>query len=635
MEHTILPAASLPDTTSWPSLSPAERYTRALVNLTRTVWQSNCTFETAIGSICEGAAWALDVERVSVWRYDADAGTLNCLNSWDALTRIHSSDNNEEALAIDADAYMSTLQDVRVMSSVRSNLGAPPQVHRGVFNDFVRRIRTHAVIDAPACVGGKLYGAICHESRQADRVWTSEEATFAASMGDFVAMAFEVNRRSDAEEEVEHLLLHDAKTGLGNRDYMVELVRQRLAIPRGLEQPVAIILLLVDSSTISSSVHAPSAEDVMVRIAEELRQLCGPDVELARVHSNKFAFLLTRKVAQGTAIHFAERCLDCMEAVHWENAEAAPGMAVGIAYAGPGTNEDAAILLRQAEESAHRAQAANDHGYEVFEPTHHDMLVERLRMERVLRRALAHDEFEVYYQPEYDAGLQQWVAAEALLRWNQGDIVHAAGEFIEVAESSGLMVPLGKFVLRQACRDAARWCPTRDGNILALRVNVSARQFASKSLVDDIASALEDSGLSPDRLCLEITETTLMGCLDAALVTLDALRAMGVLFAIDDFGTGFGSLVYLRRLPIDVIKIDRTFVSGLPTSSVDAAIVSAIVGMAGELDIDVVAEGVESMDQQEALTAIGVRRMQGWLYAKAMKQDALLEVLGMPWRASN
>ncbi|MEO7917255.1 MAG: EAL domain-containing protein, partial [Dokdonella sp.] len=167
----------------------------------------------------------------------------------------------------------------------------------------------------------------------------------------------------------------------------------------------------------------------------------------------------------------------------------------------------------------------------------------------------------------------------------------------------------------------------RDGNLLDLRVNVSARQFASRSLVEEVSSALEDSGLSPDRLCLEITETTLMGCIDAALVTLKALQSLGVRFAIDDFGTGFGSLVYLRRLPINVIKIDRSFVSGLPASRVDSAIVSGIVGMAGALDIAVVAEGVESIDQQEALIAIGVRNMQGWLYARAMKQDALLEVL--------
>jgi EAL domain-containing protein (putative c-di-GMP-specific phosphodiesterase class I) len=358
--------------------------------------------------------------------------------------------------------------------------------------------------------------------------------------------------------------------------------------------------------------------------------LCDNEVVLARVHSNKFAFLLTRDAVHGTAIDLAERCLDCMFALDWEDAETAPGMAVGIAFAGEQTNDEPATLLRQAEEAAQRAQAANNLGYEVFEPAHHNKLVERLRLERVLRRALAYDEFEVYYQPEYDTVRQQWVAAEALLRWNNEGIVLDACQFMEVAESSGLMVPLGKFVLRQACRYAADWSPTCDGNLLALRVNVSARQFASDSLVDDIASALEDSGLSPDRLCLEITETTLMESIDAALITLNALRATGIHLAIDDFGTGFASLVYLKRLPVDILKIDRTFVCGLPKSRVDTAIVSAIVGLAGALNIDVIAEGVESVDQQEALTAIGVRRMQGWLYARAMKPDALLELIGMP-----
>lgn len=625
-----MPSAPVPSTPVWPPPSPTERYTRTLVNLTRQVWDSNCTFELAIGAICEGAAWALDVERVSVWHYNPNDGALNCLNSWDAVKRIHSGADDQESLVIDADAYMSLLRDVRFLSSVRSVGDVPHEAHRGAFQDFIRRFRMHAVLDAPACIGGELFGAICHESAQSDRVWTNEEATFAASMGDFVAMAYEISRRHEAEDEVEHLLLHDVKTGLGNRDYMVELVRQRLSIPHGSEQPLAIILMLVDSSSVSSSVHAPSAEDVMVRIAEELRHLCGTDVQLARVHSNKFAFLLTRDAAQGTAIDLAEHCLDRVHALDWENSETAPGMAVGIAYAGEGVSDDPATLLRQAEEAAHGAQVANSQGYEIFEPAHHDKHVERLRLERVLRSALAHEEFEVYYQPEYDAVREQCVAAEALLRWKHDGIVRTASEFIEVAESSGLMVPLGKFVLRQACRDAAHWSPTRDGNLLALRVNVSARQFASESLIEDIVSALEDSGLAPGRLCLEITETTLMGSVDAALITLSALRAKGIHLAIDDFGTGFASLVYLKRLPIDILKIDRTFVCGLPHNRVDAAIVTAIVGLAGALNIDVVAEGVETVDQQQALAAIGVRRMQGWLYAEAMTQDALLEIIEIP-----
>jgi EAL domain-containing protein (putative c-di-GMP-specific phosphodiesterase class I)/GGDEF domain-containing protein len=623
-----LPVAPVSGTPAWPSAT--ERYTRTLVNLTREVWGPECTFETAIGAICEGAAWALGVERVSVWHYSRNDSALNCLDSWDALKRIHSWAEDQETLAIDADEYMSMLQEVRSLSSVRSDGDAPKEVHRGVFPDFIQRFRMHAVLDAPACLGGELFGAICHESMNAERVWTDEESTFAASMGDFVAMAYEISRRRDAEKEVAHLLLHDVKTGLANRDYLVELTRQRLLIPRNENRPIAMVLVLIDSSSVSSSAHAPSAEDVMVRIAEELRQLCGSDVVLARVHSNKFAFLMTRNVVHGTAIHLAERCLDCVHALDWEDSETAPGMAVGIAFANEDTKDDPTTMLRQAEEAAQRAQVANNQGYEVFEPAHHDKLVERLRLERVLRKALAYDDFEVYYQPEYDTVRQQWVAAEALLRWNKDGIAIGAGEFIEVAESSGLMVPLGRFVLRQACRDAAKWSPTFDGSLLALRVNVSARQFASESLVADIASALEDSGLSPDRLCLEITETTLMDSIDAAVLTLNALRTTGIHLAIDDFGTGFASLVYLKRLPIDILKIDRTFVYGLPKSRVDSAIVSAIVGLAGALNIDVIAEGVESIEQQDALTAIGVRRMQGWLYARAMKQDVLLETIALP-----
>lgn len=607
--------------------SPSERYTRTLVDLTRTVWSPQCTFATAIGAICEAAAAALQVERVSIWHYDRNAGSLNCLDTWDAVSGVHSGADDHQSLEIDGDAYMETLQDVRSLDGVRSGSSATRNAHRGAFPDYIRSHRMHAVLDAPACLGGELFGAICHESARANRMWTNEEATFAASMGDFVAMAYEIDRRCRAEQEIEHLLLHDATTGLANRDYMVELIRQRLLIARDAQDIVAVIIVLIDSSSVSSSEHAPSAEDVMVRIALELRQLCSSEVDLARVHSNKFAFLLTRNAAQGTAVHLAERCIASMHALDWAHEETAPGTAVGIAFASRVNNDDAAVLLRQAEEAAQRAQTANNQSYEVFEPAHHDKLVERLRLERALRSAFARHEFEVYYQPEFDTTLGQWVAAEALLRWNSEGLVRVAGEFIEVAESSGMMLPLGDWALRQACIDATHWPVPAHGSPLVLRVNVSARQFEGESLVGTVASALRDSGLASERLCLEITETTLMGSVDAALVTLSALRATGVKLAIDDFGTGFASLIYLKRFPIDILKIDRSFVSGLPGSRIDAAIVSAIVGLAGALEIGVVAEGVESVDQRDALTAVGVSSLQGWLYAKAMTQTALVKRL--------
>jgi EAL domain-containing protein (putative c-di-GMP-specific phosphodiesterase class I) len=182
-------------------------------------------------------------------------------------------------------------------------------------------------------------------------------------------------------------------------------------------------------------------------------------------------------------------------------------------------------------------------------------------------------------------------------------------------------------VLGQACRDAVQWPLLPDGGVASVRVNVSARQFDESGLVEDVAAALAETGLAASRLCLEITETTLMRDIDRALDVLQRLKRLGVSVAIDDFGTGYASLVYLKRLPVDVLKIDRSFVEGMPGAVADTAIVRAVVGLAASLGIDVIAEGVERLPQQQALQALGVRRMQGWLYGKAMDQASLCRLL--------
>jgi EAL domain-containing protein (putative c-di-GMP-specific phosphodiesterase class I) len=303
------------------------------------------------------------------------------------------------------------------------------------------------------------------------------------------------------------------------------------------------------------------------------------------------------------------------------------GAAVGIAFAPADHDGDARTLLRQAEQAADNAHLTDTFAFGVFDPDQHAVMMKRLQQESDLRLALANDGFELHYQPEYDATTGRWVAAEALLRWRVGDELRTAAEFIGTAEASGLILALGTWVVHRACSDASAWPPCPDGTRAAVRVNVSARQFDAPGLVDDVASALRLSGLDPSRLCLEITETTLMTDVARAQQVLEAITGTGVKMAIDDFGTGYGSLVYLKNLPANALKIDRAFVSGLPDDRVSTAIVAAVAGLATALDIDVIAEGVETLPQQQALQAAGVCRMQGWLYARAMPQAALCAVL--------
>ena len=326
-------------------------------------------------------------------------------------------------------------------------------------------------------------------------------------------------------------------------------------------------------------------------------------------------------------MRLAERCIAAVRGLQWDLKDLLPGATAGIAYAEDAADRGARLLMRQAESAADRAREHDKFGYQVFDLEHHDALLNRLRLERALRDAPANGEFELHYQPEYDTTTQTWVAAEALLRWRHQGRLLAAAEFIEVLESSGQILSLGRWVLHRACTDASQWSGSANQVAPTVRVNVSARQFEDAALAADVGDALAASGLAPERLCLELTETTLMRNIDHALGVLRQLKAFGVQVALDDFGTGYGSLVYLKRLPVDVIKIDRSFVDGLPGTTADTAIVKAVFGLAESMGLEVVAEGVERTDQQLALQAIGVRRMQGWLFAKAMDQASLCALL--------
>lgn len=333
----------------------SERFTHALVGLTRKVWHPDCTFETALGAICETAASALEVDRVSVWHYDREAGLLRCLNAYGASEGAHMRAEELETLSLDGDDYMAALQDVRTFEADEVEVGAARPRSHGALRDYLHRHRIHALLDAPACILGELQGVICHESIDRGREWTQEEITFAASMGDYVAMAYEIARRRRAETEVAHLRLHDATTGLPNRDYMVELLAQRLLTPRCASETLAVVHVRIDASSgLALSADAPTVDEIMGRIAQRLRRFTSNDVALARVRSDGFAFLLAHEAGQGTVVRLAERCLGAVRAVEWHHAEVDPGAAVGVAFAGPVAYTDARVLMRQAEEAAER-----------------------------------------------------------------------------------------------------------------------------------------------------------------------------------------------------------------------------------------------------------------------------------------
>ena len=601
--------------------TPGTRYTRALVALTRAVWHPDCTLRDALGVICQTAAAAVQVERVNVWRLVDAPPRLVCVHAYTLSDDTHAPDEALESLPLDGE-YLDFLQVVRALDATDVETDPSTATSRGALREYLRRHGICSLLDAPVRLEGELVGVICHEQVGAVRAWTPEEVAFAGSMGDFVAMAIEIDRRHQAEQQLAHLRLHDAVTNLPNRDYLVERVRERIARPHDAREPTAVLHVDIELPYVAAMpADAPTVEEVMAELALRLRQAVGDQAALARVRADGFAMLAHRDVPEREVIALAERSVEAVRGVSgWHGVEASA--AVGVAFARDLEEGDPRVLLRNAELASERAHRLGRHRYEVFDVSQHRALVERLHLEQAMRDALAQGDFQVHYQPEVDVDTGKWVAAEALVRWRQPQGLLGAGAFIEVVEQSGLILPLGRHVLMQACRDACAWPPLEPP--LTLRVNVSAQQFNDEHLVDDVAAALSTCGLDPARLCLEVTETTLMRDTADALATMQRLKALGVGLAVDDFGTGYSSLAYLKRFPIDAVKVDRSFVAGLPGEKFDVALVTAVRELARALDIDVVAEGVERSEQRDALRALGVCRIQGWLYAPSLEQEALL-----------
>ena len=607
----------------------ARRYNHALVALARSVWDDDCTLGTALGMICETAAETLDVERVNIWKLDAASCTLRCVHGYERGTGLHNAPGYDEVLDCGS-AYGAQLKEVRVIDVADVTRDATVSASQAALGAYLQRHRIRSLLDAPIRSGGELLGVICHEHVDTPRTWSPEDEAFAGSIGDYVAMAQEISRRRDAEQRLRFLERHDPDTELPNRDHLLQVAQMALLPNHANDVGLAAIHLQLEAQPVTNGRAAGINPEmhVLLAVAEQLRASLGETVTLARVRDDAFALLPHRHLHETEALNLAEQCIELIQQSTTDAGGHHAGVSAGIAFSRDLAAPSADTLLRNAELASQRARRGGHNRCEVFDAEHHRGLLVRMRTEQALRDAFAEQRLLVYYQPEVNLDDGHWHAAEALLRWQDVDgRIRVAGEFIEVAEASGLIVALGRWVLTEACRVASTW-PQRKGVAPLLRVNVSARQFEQAGLVADVASALAASGLPPARLCLELTETALLRDPSAAAAILTRLRGLGLGIALDDFGTGFSSLAYLKDLPIDALKLDQRFIAGLPDDRYDHAIVQAVAMLARQTGLDVIAEGVETEQQAQALRECGVVHAQGFLFARALPSEELVSRFG-------
>ncbi len=443
-----------------------------------------------------------------------------------------------------------------------------------------------------------------------------------------IGLIRDITPRKIAEQQVEYQAYHDALTGLANRRLFQEHLSLALALAARRERAVAVLFLDLDHFKVINDTLGHTMGDALLRlVAARLKACLREGDTVARVGGDEFTIVLQELEKKEHAITVARKVLRALaEPIDLDGHRLYVTTSVGITVF-PEDGADAETLLKNADHAVYRAKAEGRNTFSTATQELTRSMEERLSLESGLHQAMERDEFVVYYQPQIDVRTMKIVGMEALVRWNHPQRGMLLPEqFIGVAEDRGFIVYIGDWVLRQACRQAAEF---RDLGFPDFRVavNLSARQLRDDALIETVASALRDSGLDPHCLELEITETVAMADVELTLRVLSALRDTGVRIAIDDFGTGHSSLGYLKRFPIDALKIDRHFVEDLPDGFEDAAIVRAVVQLAHGLDLRVVAEGVETKEQLEFLERHACREMQGYHFSYPVPAEELRSLL--------
>lgn len=438
----------------------------------------------------------------------------------------------------------------------------------------------------------------------------------------------DLSQNKQTQEKLNHLAYHDALTDLPNQVLFKDRLKQAIALSRRNDQLQAVLLLNLDRfKTINDSLGYMAGDRLLQSVAQRLTSCVRESDTVARFGGDEFALLLTQIPRAADAANVARAIKQTLDqAFLFEDQEIFVSSSIGISLY-PHDGRDTAGLLKTAGAALDRAKVQGGNNFQFYTAGGTTRALKQLVLESNLRPGLERSEFVVQYQPQIDMRGFQLVGMEALVRWQHPSLgLLYPHEFIPLAEESGLIISLGDWVMRTACVQNKQW---QDEGLTPMRlsVNFSARQFQQPSFITDVAQILKDTNLDPRWLELELTESSIMKDPEQAIEKLHELKLMGIKVAIDDFGTGYSSLNYLKRFPIDTLKIDKTFVSDVCKDPHDTAIVRAIINLGHALDLTVVAEGVETKEQLQYLSALECDVVQGFLFSKALSASAFEELL--------
>jgi diguanylate cyclase (GGDEF)-like protein/PAS domain S-box-containing protein len=446
-----------------------------------------------------------------------------------------------------------------------------------------------------------------------------------------VTIMRDISERKRLETKVQYQATHDALTGLANRTLLHDRLNQAIAQATRNDKEIWVILVDLDRfKMVNDSLGHKAGDAFLLAVSERLQAIVREADTVARLGGDEFVLILPEAGGNKMSVNSLARIMQTISRpIPVEEKEFSLNCSLGVAVF-PSDGETAELLIERADMAMYRAKETGRNNFQFFTAEMNERLIERMRIEEALREAVERQEFELHYQPQVDLATGRVIGAEALIRWRHPEMgLISPARFIPLAEETGLIVPIGHWVLRTACEQTTAWdrAGLSDLHGLRIAVNLSARQFAQPDLVQSIADALRDSGIAPDRLEIELTEGLVMTDVENVIETLHDLKKLGVQLSIDDFGTGYSSLSYLQRFPIDVLKIDQSFVRDITGSSGEGTIVHTIISMAHNLGLRVIAEGVETEAQLAYLKKHECDEMQGFYFSRPLpvkEMEALL-----------